>query len=76
MPGHWGIENRLHWVLDVAFREDECRVRTGHAAANFAVLRHLALSLLRQEPSLKVGIKAKLLKCGSDEAYLLKVLAP
>ncbi len=74
--GHWGIENRLHWVLDVAFREDECRVRTGHAPANFAVLRHIALNLLRQEPSPKVGIKAKRLKCGWDDAYLLKVLAP
>lgn len=73
--GHWGIENRLHWVLDVAFREDECRVRIGHAAANFAVLRHIALNLLRQEQSLKVGIKARRLKCGWDEAYLLKVLA-
>jgi predicted transposase YbfD/YdcC len=73
--GHWGIENRLHWVLDLAFREDECRVRTGHAAENFAVLRHIALNLLRREHSLKVGIHAKRLACGWDEAYLLKVLA-
>ena len=73
--GHWGIENRLHWVLDVAFREDQCRVRVGHATENFAVLRHIALNLLRQERIATVGIKAKRLLCGWDDAYLLKVLA-
>jgi len=72
--GHWGIENQLHWVLDIAFREDECRVRSGHAATNLAVVRHIALNLLRQEPTAKVGIKAKRLRCGWDDAYLLKVL--
>ena len=72
---HWGIENGLHWVLDMAFREDESRVRTGHAAQNLAVLRQLALTLLRRETTAKVGIKAKRLMCGWDETYLLKVLA-
>jgi predicted transposase YbfD/YdcC len=71
---HWGIENCLHWVLDIAFREDDSRVRVGHAAENFAVLRHMALNLLRQDHSVKAGIKAKRLKAGWDDAYLLKLL--
>jgi predicted transposase YbfD/YdcC len=71
---HWHIENRLHWVLDIAFREDENRVRKDHAPQNLAVLRHLALNLLKHETSLKVGIKAKRLRAGWDHQYLLKVL--
>ena len=73
--GHWGIENSLHWVLDMAFREDESRVRTGHAPANLAVLRHIAVSLLQQEKTAKVGVQTKRLKAGWDNRYLAKVLA-
>jgi predicted transposase YbfD/YdcC len=72
--GHWGIENGVHWVLDIAFREDECRIRKGNGAQNFAILRHIALNLLKQEKTAKCGIKNKRLKAGWDESYLLKVL--
>jgi len=72
---HWGVENSLHWVLDIAFNEDHSRVRKDNAPQNFAVLRHMALNLLKQEHSAKVGIKGKRLKCGWDTDYLLKVLA-
>ncbi len=71
---HWHIENCLHWVLDIVFREDAARIRTGHAAENFAVLRHIALNLLKRELSVKVGIKAKRLQAGWDNRYLLRVL--
>lgn len=72
--GHWGIENGLHWSLDVSFREDDCRVHKGHGAENLSRLRRMALNLLKQNKSVKVGIKAKRLKAGWDEEYLLKVL--
>jgi hypothetical protein len=61
-------------VLDVVFREDHCRVRKGDGAPNFAILRHIALSLLHQERTAKVGVKAKRLKAALDEEYLFKVL--
>jgi predicted transposase YbfD/YdcC len=72
---HWCIENQLHWVLDVVFREDHSRVRKGNGAQNFGILRRLALSLLQQERTAKVGVKAKRLKAALDEDYLLKVLS-
>lgn len=71
---HWGIENQLHWQLDVTFQEDQCRIRKGHADANFSTLRRTALSLLKNESSHKVGIKNKRLIAGWDERYLDKVL--
>jgi len=71
---HWGIENKLHWVLDMAFREDESRVRTGHAQENLVMLRHLTLNLLREDKTKKVGIKNKRLGAGWDHDYLLLLL--
>lgn len=71
---HWGVEKQLHWVLDVAFREDECRVRVGHAAQNLAILRHLALNLLRQDTATKVGLKAKRFKASCSPAYLQQII--
>jgi predicted transposase YbfD/YdcC len=59
---HWEIKNQLHWVLDVAFDEDASRIRKDHAPENLALFRHVALNLLRQDTSIKVGIKAKRLK--------------
>ncbi len=72
--GHWGIENHLHWQLDVTFGEDQCRTRLGHADANFSSLRRTALSMLKNESTLKIGIKNKRLTAGWDESYLEKVL--
>jgi len=78
---HWGIENSLqsalqsgYWVLDVAFQEDANRARAEHAQANLITLRHLALNQLKRETSLKASVKAKRMRAGWDDAYLLKVL--
>ncbi len=73
---HWGIENGEHYVLDVAFDEDACRIRREHGAENFAMLRHIALNLVRRERTARRGVKARLRRAGWDESYLLRVLAP
>lgn len=72
---HWGIENSIHCVLDVAFRQDKSQLRQEHAAENLAVLRHIALNLLRHEKTVKFGIEAKLKRGCWDNQYLMKVLA-
>ncbi len=72
---HWGIENAVHWVLDVSFDEDGCRIRKDQGAQTFSVLRHIALNLLRRESSHKRGIKARRKRAGWDRSYLLQVLA-
>jgi predicted transposase YbfD/YdcC len=71
---HWQIENAFHWVLDIAFREDESRVRKDHAPRNLALIRRLALNLLKRNTSFKIGIKAKRLRAGWDTAYLVQLL--
>jgi predicted transposase YbfD/YdcC len=71
---HWQIENHLHWVLDTAFDEDHCRVRMGDGAQNLALLRRVALSLLKRDTKAKLGIKGKRLKAGWNEQYLLHIL--
>lgn len=73
--GHWGVENSVHWVLDMSFGEDACRVRKGNSAEILAALRRMALNMLKRENTLKVGIAAKRKKAGWDTHYLLKVLA-
>jgi predicted transposase YbfD/YdcC len=71
---HWGVENKVHWIMDVCFREDQSRARAGYAAENLATLRRLALNLLKREPTKKRGIKGKQLNAGWDHAYLLRLL--
>lgn len=71
---HWGVENGLHWALDVSFREDVCRIRQGHAAENLSRLRRIALNLLKKDTTIKLGIKGKRLAAGWDHDYLLSLL--
>lgn len=71
---HWAVENSLHWVLDVAFGEDHSRKRAGYAAQNFSLINRIALNLLKNDRSAKVGVKGKRLKAGWDNEYLLKIL--
>lgn len=72
--GHWGVENGLHWTLDVAFREDESRARADHAAANLSVVRRLATTLVKAEPMGKGGVQTRRMRAAWDERYLAKVL--
>lgn len=72
--GHWGVENKLHWALDVCFGEDQSRARAGHAAENLATLRRLALNLLKREKTKKRGIRGKMLNASWDHPYLLRLL--
>ena len=72
--GHWGVENKLHWVMDVCFREDQSRAREGYAAENLATLRRLALNLLKREKTKKRGIRGKMLNASWDHPYLLRLL--
>ena len=71
---HWAVENNLHWVLDMAFDEDSNRTRQGYSASNLAIIRHIALNLIKKEKSSKVGIKTKRLKAGWSNEYLLKII--
>lgn len=73
--GHWGIENQLHWVLDVQFNEDDSRIRKDNAPENLAIVRQISLNLLNQEKTVKNGIKNKRKRAGWDDDYLLKVLS-
>jgi len=72
---HWHVENKLHWVLDVAFREDESRLRKGDGAENFSILRRISLNLLKKEKTDKTGIETKRLRAGWDNNYLMKVVS-
>jgi predicted transposase YbfD/YdcC len=72
---HWGIENSLHWVLDVGFREDDCRIRKDYDPQNFATIRHISLNLLNQEKTSKTNVKNQRLRAGWDEKYLTNILA-
>jgi len=71
---HWGIENKLHWALDVSFGEDLDRKRAGNAAQNFSILNRIALNLLRQDKTCKLGIKGKRLQAGWDNDFMLQLL--
>ena len=71
---HWCIENGLRGCLDASFREDDCRVRQDHAPENFAILRHMAINLIKQEKTLKGGIQTKRMKAAWDHKYLIKIL--
>lgn len=72
---HWGVENNVHWILDVAFKEDDCPIHSDHAPANLSQLRKMSLNLLSNEKSVKIGVANKRLKAAWDNQYLAKVLS-
>ena len=72
---HWAIENSLHWVLDVTFREDECRVRDRTAAQNLAMLRKIALNLIKQHSTAKISLKARRKKAAWDDQYMTQIIS-
>ena len=72
--GHWGVENGLHWSLDVVYGEDQARMREGNSAENFSILRRITLNLLKPDKTVKVGVKNKRLKAGWDDTYRQKLL--
>lgn len=72
--GHWAVENSLHWSLDVCFSEDASRIRVGYAAENMAILRHIALNVLKNDSSKKRGIKGKQKNASWDHSYLLSLI--
>ena len=73
--GHWSVENSLHWVLDIAFREDDIRVRNQFAPENLSILRKIALNLIKQETSRKIGVSAKRKNAAWDNSYLMKIIS-
>ena len=75
MRAHWRIENSLHWVMDMVFRDDECRVRTDHAPANFCTIKHMAQNLIRLAPG-KTSLRQKRMAAGWDDDVLAKLIAP
>jgi predicted transposase YbfD/YdcC len=73
--GHWGIENSLHWVLDVVFNEDKARNRKDHSAANMTMIRHMAVNIVKNDKPSKTSIRCRRLKAGWDDNYLLKLIS-
>ena len=74
LRGHWGVENHLHWTLDVAFREDDCTIHEGHGPENFSLLRKIALTALKADTSFKASIARRRKRAGWDNEYLLTIL--
>ncbi len=71
---HWYVENKLHWVLDVVFKEDYCRVRTSYGAENLTAIRKIALNTIKRDNTVKTSIKNKRKMCGWDDSYALNIL--